>query len=139
MSVGPDDPRVELARERTDAAQRRTLLAEERTYSAWVRTGLASIVTGFAIAKFMQDAGPGWLVQTLAATFVAAGGAMFVAAFRRYRGAARRMASERGGRVWLAGGLSLVLALAAAGALVLVLPPGMEGTNGGAETGQQVE
>jgi putative membrane protein len=46
-SATQDDPRVQLAFERT-------LLAYERTRIAWVRTALALISFGFVIAKFFQ-------------------------------------------------------------------------------------
>jgi putative membrane protein len=46
-SATQDDPRVQLAFERT-------FLAYERTRIAWVRTALALISFGFVIAKFFQ-------------------------------------------------------------------------------------
>ena len=46
-SATQDDPRVQLAFERT-------LLAYERTRIAWVQTALALISFGFVIAKFFQ-------------------------------------------------------------------------------------
>lgn len=46
-SATQDDPRVQLAFERT-------FLAYERTGIAWVRTALALISFGFVIAKFFQ-------------------------------------------------------------------------------------
>ena len=47
QSAAQDDPRVQLAFERT-------FLAYERTRIAWVRTALALISFGFAIAKVLQ-------------------------------------------------------------------------------------
>ena len=43
------DPRVPLARQRTDMARERSRWAAERTLMAWVRTAIAMISFGFAI------------------------------------------------------------------------------------------
>jgi len=116
------DHRDRLAEKRTDSAMHRTLLAEQRTYSAWVRTGLASAATGFAIAKLMTEAEPGWLVRGLAVVFILVGATMFLLAFWAYRHALTKLDSIPTGGVplWVLGILSLAL-FAASGAGLLLL------------------
>ena len=50
----PDDPRVELARDRTTMANFRTQLALDRTTLAWVRTALAMTSFGFGMVAFFR-------------------------------------------------------------------------------------
>ena len=50
----PDDPRVELARDRTHMANFRTQLALDRTTLAWVRTALAMTSFGFGMVAFFR-------------------------------------------------------------------------------------
>ena len=116
------DHRDRLAEKRTESAVHRTLLAEQRTYSAWVRTGLASAATGFAIAKLMTEAQPGWLVRGLAVVFILVGAVMFLLAFWAYRDALGKLDAIPGGGVpvWVLGGLSVALFVAAAAGLLLV-------------------
>jgi putative membrane protein len=57
MSPDPshsDDPRAELARDRTSMANFRTQLALDRTTLAWVRTALAMTSFGFGMVAFFR-------------------------------------------------------------------------------------
>jgi uncharacterized membrane protein YidH (DUF202 family) len=49
-----DDPRVELARDRTTMANFRTQLALDRTTLAWVRTALSMTSFGFGMVAFFR-------------------------------------------------------------------------------------
>jgi putative membrane protein len=58
MSMQPshaDDPRVELAHDRTSMANFRTQLALDRTTLAWVRTALAMTSFGFGMVAFFRS------------------------------------------------------------------------------------
>jgi putative membrane protein len=57
MSQGtsnPDDPRVDLAQDRTGMATYRTALALDRTTLAWVRTTLGMASFGFGMVAFFR-------------------------------------------------------------------------------------
>ncbi|MEX0715242.1 MAG: DUF202 domain-containing protein [Planctomycetaceae bacterium] len=116
------DKQQELARERTTTAHERTLLAEERTFSAWARTGLASVATGFAIVKLTTEAEQEWLIRLLGATFIGAGGMVFVLGYWTYHAAMRHMPETpiRGAPMWVITGLSFGFMLGAVAALALV-------------------
>lgn len=121
----PENRQQELAERRTETAFQRTLLAEERTYSAWIRTGLAATVTGFAIAKFMGETGPMWLVHAMATLFILSGAAMFVLAFWAYHRALRALLGLQhvpSGRIplWILVVLSAGMTVASAAGLFLV-------------------
>jgi putative membrane protein len=118
-----DDLQQQLAKERTVLAQERTLLAEERTFSAWIRTGLAALATGLAIAQLMSESGPAWLIRSLAAIFIFAGGAMFGLGYWAYRDAVRKLdqVGIRGIPLWIIAGLSLILVIAAITGLGLIV------------------
>jgi uncharacterized membrane protein YidH (DUF202 family) len=51
----PGDPRVGLARERTDMAFLRTELALDRTTLAWTRTSLAMVSFGLGMVSFFRS------------------------------------------------------------------------------------
>lgn len=53
--AGTDDPRNELAADRT-------IYAAERTYAAWVRTGLASLASGVGAKAVLQGVVPEYLI-----------------------------------------------------------------------------
>ncbi len=116
------DITTELAERRTITAHERTLLAVERTLSAWLRTGLASAATGFALVKLMTDSEPRWLIQTLGAVFIAAGGLMIVLGTWSYRASLREIPDTpiRGAPSWIMQALGITLAAGAAAALMLV-------------------
>jgi len=48
----------------------RTVLANERTYQAWLRTGLAALAAGLAVAKFLQDSMPLWMLLIMATILI---------------------------------------------------------------------
>ncbi len=50
-----DDPRINLARQRTSMASYRTQLALDRTTLAWVRTTLAMASFGFGMVAFFRS------------------------------------------------------------------------------------
>ena len=50
-----DDPRVDLARQRTSMASYRTQLALDRTTLAWVRTTLTMASFGFGMVAFFRS------------------------------------------------------------------------------------
>lgn len=109
-------------RDRTTTAHERTFLAEERTFSAWARTGLASVATGFAIVKLTTEAEPKWLIRLLGATFIGAGGMVFVLGYWTYHAAMRHMPETpiRGTPMWAITGLSFGFMLGAVAALALI-------------------
>jgi BASS family bile acid:Na+ symporter len=76
MEDDHSDPRVPLARERTELAHDRSRWAAERTLLAWVRSSLAMVTFGFTLDKFFAylhqtqadkafDRGAHWLGLTL--------------------------------------------------------------------------
>jgi putative membrane protein len=50
-----DDPRVELALERTEMANFRTQLALDRTTLAWIRTALTFATFGFGLISYFRS------------------------------------------------------------------------------------
>ncbi len=72
------------ADDRTGYALDRTVLANERTYAAWIRTGLTTLVAGLAIEKFMVDAMPGWMFQSIAVILIVYSMIAFIIAAWRY-------------------------------------------------------
>lgn len=50
-----EDPRVNLARERTGMARFRTTLALDRTTLAWIRTTLTMATFGFGLVGFFRS------------------------------------------------------------------------------------
>jgi uncharacterized membrane protein YidH (DUF202 family) len=54
QTPNPIDPRVDLARERTNMASFRTQLALDRTTLAWVRTALTMASFGFGTVAFFR-------------------------------------------------------------------------------------
>jgi inner membrane protein YidH len=100
----------------------RMSLAAERTYLAYLRTGLAMTAAGVAVAAALPQAHALGLRRVLGAGLVIAGGAVFIAARPRWAAVARAM--ERGEplpRSPLTTGLAIALAVAAVGALIVVL------------------
>ncbi len=69
---------------RTGYALDRTVLANERTYAAWIRTGLTTLVAGLAIEKFMVDAMPGLIFQSIAVILIVYSMIAFIIAAWRY-------------------------------------------------------
>jgi putative membrane protein len=114
-----DQPKQQLAEERTDWAQERTLLAKQRTFAAWLRTGLASAGGGFAAAEFLGELQPRWVVLTASSLLVAAGAVIFVIGFVGYRDTFRKLREEgaHGVPPWIVAGVTLAMLL---GALLLL-------------------
>ena len=112
-----------------DSATDRTLMAEERTYAAWVRTGLAAIASGLGVAKLLPFATDGDGVLERAATAAVGGvliliGAMaIVLGHLGYRRGSRHWsgARPRGVPGWMLGLMTLLLLVAAAGAMGIAL------------------
>lgn len=61
--AAPEDPRAELAADRT-------LFAAERTYTAWVRTGLTALASGVGAGKLLSGSLPLWLIVGIRAALV---------------------------------------------------------------------
>ena len=55
MNQPTDDPRVDLARERTGMAKFRTQIALDRTTLAWIRTTLTMGTFGFGMVGFFRS------------------------------------------------------------------------------------
>jgi len=89
-----DEPKQEMAKERTDWALERTLLAKQRNFGAWLRTGLAAVAVGFGAAELLGDLEPRWAVRTAASLLVLAGAAAFVLGYFEYRGTFRKLEAE---------------------------------------------
>jgi putative membrane protein len=70
--VSAEDPRVELAADRT-------VFAAERTYAAWVRTGLAALASGVGTKKVLEGVIPEWLIIVAGSVLVAFSGFCFFA------------------------------------------------------------
>ena len=71
-----DDPRVQLAADRT-------VFAAERTYAAWVRTGLVSLASGVGTKKVLEGVIPEWLIVVAGSVLVAFSAFCFGAAIWR--------------------------------------------------------
>ena len=72
----------------------RTQLANERTYRAYVRTALALQVAGLGVLQFLTQ-GHGSIRYVLGITLVAAGSALGLAGYRRFRSNERAMRAGR--------------------------------------------
>ncbi|MDQ3399352.1 MAG: DUF202 domain-containing protein [Deinococcota bacterium] len=118
-----DDPRVQLAEDRTDWAQERTLLAKERTFSGWLRTGLAMVAAGLGVTRLLPEVEPEWLVLSLGTALVLMGGVAVAMGFWSYRKTLKRLEEEgiRGVPAWIIGAFTLVFLLGAGAGLVLIL------------------
>jgi putative membrane protein len=112
----------ELARRRTEWADERTRMAGERTYFAWLRTGLALVAAGLATARLLSSLEPQWLVRTMGVIFIMLGVSIFALGFRTYYEVARELKEEgvSATSYWFIGILTLLLIVAAMGALILV-------------------
>ena len=71
--IGPDDPRVRLAEDRT-------VLAAERTFAAWLRTGLAFLGVGLAAQRYLRDVLPSLPLEVLGSVLIACAVLCFFAA-----------------------------------------------------------
>ena len=69
-------------------------LANERTFLAWIRTAVALIAGGIALEALRVDLSSG-MRTALAVTLVATGGAMTVAALRRWHQVDRAIQDNR--------------------------------------------
>jgi putative membrane protein len=88
--VSAEDPRIELAADRT-------VFAAERTYAAWVRTGLAALASGVGTKKVLEGVIPEWLIIVAGSVLVAFSAFCFGAAvWRELRpGAATKRADTK--------------------------------------------
>lgn len=113
----------QLALKRTELAFQRSLLSEQRTYSAWIRTGLAAIVLGFAVVKFLAQAGPKWLVYVVGGILISIGILIQVLSFWNYYGIVRRLKRKRipGLPLWSVALIAFSLFLSEALILALIL------------------
>ena len=82
--VSPRSDEEDSIDDRTGYALDRTVLANERTYAAWIRTGLTTLVAGLAIEKFMVDAMPGLMFQSIAVILIVYSMIAFIIAAWRY-------------------------------------------------------
>ena len=72
----------------------RASLAAERTYLAYLRTGLAFVAAGVALAGALPHAGAANLRRVLGVLVIAAGGAVFGHAHRRWRAVQQAMRQQ---------------------------------------------
>ncbi len=77
-----EDPREQLAHERTEWAEDRTLLANERTFAGWMRTGLASVGVGVGFNALFNKLEPPYLARVIATVFVLTGVLVIITAAR---------------------------------------------------------
>lgn len=117
--------RHSLAEERTDWALDRTALAKERTFNAWLRTGLASVAAGVGVSRLLKIEDFPLLTKMLGAILIAAGAALFVIAFWRYRQGYQELlkADVRFLPLWLVAFLVLFLLVGAFLSFLLVFLP----------------
>lgn len=118
-----NEPKQQLAEDRTDWAQERTLLAKERTFSAWGRTGISAMAAGLAIARLLTTVDSPWIARLLGAVLIVTGGAIFAIGFLSYRKALKKLAEEgmRATPLWALGAITFGLMFASVLALLLIL------------------
>ncbi len=114
-----EDPRTELATERTQWAEDRTLLANERTFAGWMRTGLAAVGIGIGFHALFGKLEPPYLARGIATIFVLAGIFVFIAAARSAANVCQRLKAHAAHPL---GGtrLNLIAAMFVAASLALV-------------------
>ena len=78
-----DEPKQELAEERTDFAEDRTVLANERTFASWFRTGFAAVGIGLGFQALFLRMEPAWVPRSIATVFLMLGIILFISAERR--------------------------------------------------------
>lgn len=86
-----DEPKRELARERTDFSEDRTVLANERTFAGWLRTGFAGIGIGLAFNALFGRVEPGWIAKLIATVFLLIAVMIFIGAERRSAAVVERL------------------------------------------------
>jgi len=62
----------------------RTVLANERTYQAWLRTGIGALASGLAVARFLKESLPLWMLLMIATILIVLSIAAFMQAAWRY-------------------------------------------------------
>ena len=78
-----DQPKVELAEQRTAYAEDRTVLASERTFAGWLRTGYAAVGIALAFNALFGRMEPPWVAKAIATAFLLIAIAIFYAAENR--------------------------------------------------------
>lgn len=83
MSTSDDEPKQDLAKERTDFAEDRTVLANERTFASWFRTGIAAAALGLGFHALFVKMQPWWAPRAIASVFFVLAMLIFWVAERR--------------------------------------------------------
>ncbi len=101
----------------------RTVLANERTFQAWIRTGLAALVSGLGVAKFLQNMMPLSVLLIVVTILILFSTLAFLLSAWRYSHLHLRIVHLDivATPIWLAKGISMVLAACSIIALVGLL------------------
>lgn len=101
-------------------AKDRTVLANERTFQAWIRTGLSALATGMAVAKFLKESMPLWMLLTIATILIGLSMLAFMHATWRYSHLHIKMTNleMQATPIWMVRLISLALVICALLALI---------------------
>lgn len=117
--MAEENPKQELAKERTSFAEDRTVQATERTFAGWMRTAFAAIGVGVGFNALFGELQPSWLPKVIACLFIILAAAIAFIAQRRARATFDRLQAHEVAPV----GLSSILWISwsvVAGSLILI-------------------
>lgn len=80
----------------TQLACERTFLANERTLIAWLRTAIALVSAGLGVVKFLDAAGPYYLMKVLGILLVITGELSYIFAYKKYKSVNSRICQVQG-------------------------------------------
>lgn len=90
-----EKPQMELDTS-TQLACERTFLANERTLIAWLRTAIALVSAGLGVVKFLDAAGPYYLMKVLGILLVITGELSYIFAYKKYKSVNSRICHVQG-------------------------------------------
>lgn len=89
MKNKQNDQKVDKSKLELDMATKlaceRTFLANERTLIAWLRTAIALVSAGLGVVKFLDAAGPYYLMKVLGILLVITGELSYIFAYKKYK------------------------------------------------------